>query len=73
MKEILLSFKVEYFRPLLYGIKKYERIKKLNIDNISEIMYVNIIEPYYYFNIIDPDGNTLEICSDNYEEDKWRK
>ena len=50
--------------------KEYERIKKLNIDNISEIMYVNIIEPYYYFNIIDPDGNTLEICSDNYEEDK---
>ena len=44
--------------------EEYERIKKLNIGNISKIMYVNIIEPYYYFNIIDPDGNTLEICSD---------
>lgn len=46
---------------------EYERIKKLNICDISEIMYVNIAEPYYYFNISDPDGNTLEICSDKYE------
>lgn len=52
-----------------YNLKEdYERIKKLNICNISDIMYVNIVEPYYYFNIIDPDGNTLEICSDRYEE-----
>lgn len=41
--------------------KEYERIKKLNIGNISEIMYVNITEPYYYFNIFDPEGNTIEI------------
>lgn len=45
--------------------KEYERIKKLNIANISEIMYVNITEPYYYFNIFDPEGNTIEICG-NY-------
>lgn len=45
--------------------KEYERIKKLNIGNISEIMYVNITEPYYYFNIFDPEGNTIEICG-NY-------
>ena len=29
-------------------------------------MYVNITEPYYYFNIFDPEGNTIEICS-NFE------
>lgn len=45
--------------------EEYERIKKLNICNMSEIMYVNITEPYYYFNIYDPEGNTIEICSDS--------
>ena len=45
--------------------EEYERIKKLNICNMSEIMYVNITEPYYYFNIHDPEGNTIEICSDS--------
>ena len=46
---------------------EYERIKELKICNVSEIMYVNIVEPYYYFTISDPDGNILEICSDKYE------
>ena len=46
--------------------EEYERIKKLNICNMSEIMYVNITEPYYYFNIFDPEGNTIEICSDSF-------
>ena len=45
--------------------EEYERIKKLNICNMSEIMYVNITEPYYYFDIYDPEGNTIEICSDS--------
>lgn len=46
--------------------KDYLRIKELNIGEISEIMYVNITEPYYYFTIKDPEGNLLEICGDNY-------
>ena len=46
---------------------EYERIKQLKICDVSEVMYVNIVEPYYYFNISDPDGNLLEICSDKYE------
>ena len=46
---------------------EYERIKELKICNVSEIMYVNIVEPYYYFNISDPDGNILEVCGDKYE------
>ncbi len=45
----------------------FERIKRLNICKVSDIMYVNIVEPYYYFNIWDPDGNILEICSDKNE------
>ena len=41
--------------------EEYERLKKANIGDISELMYVNVHMPYWYFNIIDPDGNTLEI------------
>lgn len=41
--------------------KEYERIKSLNIGEVSEIMYVNVHIPYYYFNVCDPDGNILEI------------
>lgn len=40
---------------------EYERIKSLELGEISEIMYVNVHAPYYYFNVIDPDGNILEI------------
>lgn len=46
---------------------EYERIKELKICDLSEIKYVNIAEPYYFFNICDPDGNILEICSDKCE------
>ena len=41
--------------------EEYERIKKLNIGEVSEILYVNVHMPYYYFNLIDPDGNIIEI------------
>ena len=47
--------------------EEYTRIQNLDLGQVSKIMYVNIVEPYYYFNISDPDGNVLEICSDNYE------
>lgn len=40
---------------------EYIRLKQLNIGEVSEMMYVNVHMPYWYFNIIDPDGNTLEI------------
>lgn len=29
---------------------------------MSELMYVNITNPYWYFTIMDPDGNILEIA-----------
>lgn len=41
---------------------EYERLKGLDIGEVSELMYVNVHMPYWYFNIIDPDGNTLEIA-----------
>ena len=41
---------------------EYERIKSLELGEISEIMNVNVHAPYYYFNVIDPDGNILEIA-----------
>lgn len=40
---------------------EYERLKKMNIGEVSELMFVNVHMPYWYFNIVDPDGNTLEI------------
>lgn len=40
---------------------EYIRLKQLNIGEVSEMMYVNVHMPYWYFNIIAPDGNTLEI------------
>lgn len=46
----------------------YERIKALKICEVSNIMFVNITEPYYYFNIFDPEGNAIEICGDKFNE-----
>lgn len=45
----------------------YERIKKLKICEVSDIMYVNFTEPYYYFNISVPEGNVIEICGDKFD------
>lgn len=47
--------------------KEHERIKRLNIGNVSEIMYLNVASPYYLFIVEDPDGNTIEITG-GYEE-----
>lgn len=46
--------------------EEYQRIKKLNICDVSEIMSVNITEPYYFFDITDPEGNVIEICSSTF-------
>ena len=46
---------------------EYERVKSLGVGTASEIMYVNIAMPYYFFTIYDPDGNCLEITG-GYEE-----
>jgi len=44
---------------------EYERIKQLQIGTLSDIMYLNIASPYYFFVLEDPDGNTIEITG-NY-------
>lgn len=46
---------------------EYQRIKSLRIGEVSQIMYVNVHMPYY-FNVIDPDGNILEVTG-HYEGD----
>ena len=46
---------------------EHQRLKKLDIGEVSELMYVNVHMPYWYFNIIDPDGNVLEITG-RYEQ-----
>lgn len=40
---------------------EYERIKKLDIIEMSPIMTINFSTPYHFFVVKDPDGNTLEI------------
>lgn len=40
---------------------EYKRLKDLEIGEVSDLMYVNVHMPYWYFNIIDPDGNVIEI------------
>ena len=52
---MVLNFEVEDLKS------EYDRLKKANIGELSELMYVNVHMPYWYFNIIDPDGNTIEI------------
>lgn len=56
---VILNFEVEDLKS------EYERIQASHIGKVSEIMYVNVHIPYYYFNLTDPDGNILEI-SGNY-------
>lgn len=58
---LILNFEVKDLRT------EYERIKGLAIGTVSEMMYVNVHHPYWYFNVTDPDGNILEITGP-YEE-----
>lgn len=41
MKEIFLSFRPEYFKPLLYGIKKYEYRKRFCDDETTAFLYLS--------------------------------
>ena len=40
---------------------EYQRLKELNIGYVSDMMYLNVVMPYWYFNITDPNGNVIEI------------
>lgn len=52
---VVFNFEVEDLE------EEYERLKAINIGEVSELMYVNVHMSYWYFNIVDPDGNILEI------------
>lgn len=41
MKEIFLSFRPEYFEPLLYGIKKYEYRKRFCNEETKAYLYLS--------------------------------
>ncbi len=58
---VVFNFAVEDLKS------EYQRLKSLNIGELSELMYVNVHMPYWYFNITDPDGNVLEITG-RYEK-----
>ena len=45
---------------------EHDRIKELDIGEVSDIMYINVAGPYYLFMLEDPDGNQIEITG-NYE------
>lgn len=51
-------------------VKEYNRLKVLNIGEITEIEKVN--EGYFYFNVLDPDNNVCEITGGYHlsEEEK---
>lgn len=40
-KEIFLSFKSDYFRPILYGIKKYEYRKRFTNEPVIAYLYLS--------------------------------
>lgn len=63
---VVFNFEVEDLRS------EYGRLRKLGIGEVSDFMYVNVHTPYWYFNIIDPDGNTLEITG-KFEEGNGRQ
>ncbi len=45
--------------------KEHERVKGLNLsENISNIKYICNVNPYYYFQMTDPDGNIIEVTGD---------
>lgn len=52
-------------------VKEYNRLRILNIGEMTEIEKVN--EGYYYFNVIDPDDNVCEITGgyNLSEEEKY--
>ena len=48
---------------------EYDRILELGIaENLTEIRYLEVLAPYWYFTFIDPDGNPIEITGGMEDE-----
>lgn len=43
-------------------IAERDRLIQLKIGTVSELMYVNVVMPYWFFIITDPDGNEIEVA-----------
>lgn len=43
---------------------EYDRLRALDIGDLSEIFFVNVHAPYHYFTLTDPDGNIVELTGD---------
>lgn len=41
---------------------EHQRLSAKYKDEVSEIMYINFMFPYYFFMVRDPDGNLIEIA-----------
>ena len=48
---------------------EYDRIKGLGIaEQLTEIRCIHVFSPYWYFTLLDPDGNPIEITGGYKEE-----
>lgn len=48
---------------------EYERIKELGIaEQLTQIRFIHVFSPYWYFTFSDPDGNPVEITGGYKEE-----
>ncbi|MDO4312972.1 MAG: VOC family protein [Eubacteriales bacterium] len=48
---------------------EYNRIKELGIaEQLTEIRFIHVFSPYWYFTFMDPDGNPIEITGGYKEE-----
>jgi len=52
---VVLNFSVDDLKA------EYIRLKELFDSAVSKMMYVNIVCPYNFFMVADPDGNLIEI------------
>lgn len=60
--QVIFNFEVSDLR------EEYARICALSIREVSPLLYVNVHAPYWYFNVLDPDGNILEITGPYHPE-----
>ncbi len=48
---------------------EYDRIKALGIAaQLTEIRFIHVFSPYWYFTFLDPDGNPIEVTGDYSSE-----
>lgn len=62
-RKVFINLRVEDLRA------EYNRIKGLGIAaQMTEIRFISIFLPYWYFTFMDPDGNPIEITGSYTEE-----